>query len=524
MHLIRRLLLIVFDMAERALGYVFPARWNPLLNLGALGFLFYWVVTVSGIYVYIFFDTGVHDAYDSIEYMTHDQWYAAGIMRSLHRYASDGLVVAMLLHLTREFALDRYRGVRWFSWVTGVPVFVMVFMAGITGYWLVWDTLAQYVAIVSTEWFDKLGVFGESIAGNFLHPGTLDDRFFTLMIFMHIAIPLIALIVLWVHLQRVTKPRINPPRGLAVGTMLSMLVMSLAFPALSQGPADLARVQSSVGLDWFYLPLYPLLDQWPGSVTWSAAGALLVILIAVPWLPPLRRLPVAHVDLENCNGCVRCYNDCPYNAITMAPRTDGTPFEREPIVNPSLCTSCGICAGACPTSMPFRHASALVAGIDLPDRNMAALREDVQSVGTSLSGDGRVMVFCCEHTACLEPPSHGAVGTVALRCVGQLPPAFIDYVLSRGLADGVLISGCSENACFYRFGADWTEARVKRQRDPELRARVPAERLRLISPGRLGTSVLRAEVARFSADVAKLPATVRERASTIEMPGKAEHV
>jgi hypothetical protein len=50
--------------------------------------------------------------------------------------------------------------VRWFSWVTGVPVLVMIFISGITGYWLVWDRLAQYVAIVSSEWLDRLGISG----------------------------------------------------------------------------------------------------------------------------------------------------------------------------------------------------------------------------------------------------------------------------------------------------------------------------------------------------------------------------
>src|SRR5690606_24348430 len=36
-----------FDLAEAGLNKVFPAEWNPLLNLGALGFFFYWVITAS---------------------------------------------------------------------------------------------------------------------------------------------------------------------------------------------------------------------------------------------------------------------------------------------------------------------------------------------------------------------------------------------------------------------------------------------------------------------------------------------
>ena len=66
---------------------------------------------------------------------------------------------------------------------------------------------------------------------------------------------------------------------------------------------------------------------------------------------------------------------------------------------------------------------------------------------------------------------------MSLACIGQLPPAFIDYVLSRDLADGVLLTGCADGFCYNRFGIAWTEARLAGERDPHLRARVPRERL-----------------------------------------------
>ncbi len=122
-----------------------------MAQLGALGFFLFWIVAVSGIYLFIFFDTGVIDAYTSVEAITHRQWFAGGVMRSFHRYASDLMVVVLVIHMLREFAHDRYRGARWFSWFTGVPIIWMLYASGITGYWLVWDKLAQYVAIVSSE-------------------------------------------------------------------------------------------------------------------------------------------------------------------------------------------------------------------------------------------------------------------------------------------------------------------------------------------------------------------------------------
>ncbi|MGI9483098.1 MAG: cytochrome b N-terminal domain-containing protein [Hyphomicrobiales bacterium] len=502
----------LFDAAEQVFGLVFPPNWNPMLNLGALGFFFYWIITVSGIYVYVFFDTGVREAYASIEYMTNEQWYLAGVMRSLHRYASDGLVVVMMLHLAREFALDRYRGVRWFSWATGIPIMVLVFVAGISGYWLVWDKLAQYVALVSTEWLDMLPIFGEPIARNFLSEKALDSRFFTLMIFMHIAVPLIALAILWMHLQRVSKPRINPPRGLAIGAFASLLALSLVFPATSHGPANLAEVPGDVGLDWFYLPLFPLLENLPGPATWGASLALLVITFAMPWLPPLRKPAPAVVDLSNCNGCARCFEDCPYNAISLVERTDGRAFEREPIVNPDYCVGCGICAGSCPTSMPFRRLSDLSPGIDLPDLTIAEVREEVWKSADKLEGEGRIIVFGCTNGGDLSQLSSSKTEFISLKCIGQLPPAFVDYVLSRNIADGVMITGCAENSCHARFGIRWTDERLARTRDPQLRNRVPRERIRTLWTGRLGACALRKEVDAFSAELAEMgPVEMKRR-------------
>jgi hypothetical protein len=101
------------------------------------------------------------------------------------------LIPAYGLHLSREFIPGRLRGLRWFAWFTGVVLLWFVFACGISGYWLVWDKLAQFVAIATAEWLDALPLFGKPIARNFLDNATLSGRFFTLMVFLHIAVPLL---------------------------------------------------------------------------------------------------------------------------------------------------------------------------------------------------------------------------------------------------------------------------------------------------------------------------------------------
>ena len=471
MAALKRLVRMLFDGAERTFDRVFGQAGNPFVNLGALGWFFFWITAASGIYLYIFFDTGITNAYASVEYMTNDQWYAAGVMRSLHRYASDGLVVIAFLHLMREFSLDRLRGKRFFAWVTGVPLLMFIYFCGISGYWLVWDQLAQYIAITTAEWLDVVPIFGEPIANNFLNSETLGDRFFTLMVFIHIFAPLFMLLLMWVHIQRYASGRVNPPRALALGTGIGLLALSLIAPATSQGPADLDTIPATVGLDWFYLFAYPLVELSDGGTMWLLITAALLLLVLLPWLPPLKSPPVAVVSLDNCNGCARCFEDCPFSAITMAPRTDGKAFDTEAVVNPANCLSCGICAGACPTSTPFRRARAIVPGIELPDRGIADLRESTIAAGESLQSGPRVIVYACDGLRDRALARDG-VAVIPMPCVAMLPPSFADFALSRRLADGVMLAGCASGDCRYRLGDEWTRQRVAGKRDPYLRRRV----------------------------------------------------
>ena len=518
---LRSVLRTGFEYVERSADHVFGPRLNPFGNLGALGFFLFWIVAVSGIYLYIFFETGVTKAYSSIESITHTQWYAGGVMRSFHRYASDLMVVVMAIHLLREFSLDRYRGVRWFSWFTGVPIVWLLYTSGITGYWLVWDTLAQYVAIVSSELLDWLPIFGEPIARNFLTPASLNDRFFTLLVFMHIAIPLILLFVMWVHILHISRPNMNPPHALAIATLIALMVVSVWKPALSQGPADLAKVPNNVGLDWFYLPLYPLTDLWSRGSVWVLLGGFTLMLAALPWLPPFRRPKPAEVDLAHCNGCGRCVEDCPYEAVRLVTRTDQRPFLQQAQVTSNLCVSCGICVGSCPSSTPFRRTSELKTGIDLPDFSLRELREQTERVAAALPPDSRLLIFACKHGA-----GFGAgLNAVTLPCVAMLPPSLIDYVISRNLADGVVVAGCAERACYNRLGVAWSEERFTGRRDPYLRARVPRGRLTTIWAAPTERGRFTEALDTFRKSVATLPPRERKILAPLDsLKGKSSAV
>ncbi|MEZ5614135.1 MAG: FAD-binding oxidoreductase [Rhodocyclaceae bacterium] len=289
LKLIHKTMQWFFMRVEGVFNIAFGDKLNPLYHLGTITFWQFWLVCISGLYLFLFADTGVKDAYASVEAITHDQWWAGGIMRSVHRYASDGMIITMLLHMARHFAFDKYRGFRWFSWITGVILIWLVYITGINGFMLVWDQLAQFVTVATAELLDWIPIFKGVVIRNFIFEGHVNDRLFTLLAFVHLGAPLLVLMVMWIHVQRVPRAHTNPPKVIAIWVTLTFIVLSLIKPVVSQGPANLSVEVASIDFDWFYLAIYPLIYDWPLASLWGFLIGTSVFLYLLPWLPPKRR-------------------------------------------------------------------------------------------------------------------------------------------------------------------------------------------------------------------------------------------
>jgi coenzyme F420-reducing hydrogenase delta subunit/ferredoxin len=281
-----------------------------------------------------------------------------------------------------------------------------------------------------------------------------------------------------------------------VGLLAALTLLALARPVASDAPADLAAAAATVDLDWFYQSIHPLLYASSGMALWALAGVLTIALAALPWLPPAKRPVVARVDLANCNGCGRCFADCPYVAVTMRRRSDSRALVREAFVDADLCAACGICAGACPSSTPFRSTGELRTGIDLPQYPMHELRDRLERQLDALCRTPKVVVFGCDSAAPLATLARDDTATLSMPCSGMLPPSFVEYAL-RGGADGVLVTGCRDGDCAYRLGNRWTEARLRGEREPHLRATVNPERVRIAWRGPFDGASLQTELDGF---------------------------
>ena len=473
---LRNSALHAYEAAERTFDATFGSAANPLRHLGALGFMFFWWLAISGIYLYAALDTSVDGAWRSIDALSREQWYLGGLLRSLHRYCADAFMVVTLLHLAREFLLGRHSGFRRFSWLTGVPLPLFIFACGIGGFWLTWDQLGQFSALATAEFFDWLPFFASPLTRNFLDAASVSDRLFSLFVFVHLGVPLLLLFGLWFHIQRIAHADVFPPRTLAAGTTAALLAVALAVPVMSQPQADLSIVPGPLAIDWFLLFVHPLVYATSAGLVWALFCAALLFLLALPFLPRAAPPAVAQVDPDNCNGCRRCLEACPYAAITMAPHPNGKAGRQLAVVDADLCASCGICVGSCPSSTPFRSDAKLVTGIDMPQLPVDELRKRLEAGLAALKGDRRIVAIGCDHCSRLGPFAGPDVTVLSLACTGMLPPSFVEYALRAG-ATGVLVTGCSEGTCAFRLGTRWTKERIGGAREPHLRASVPRDRI-----------------------------------------------
>jgi len=500
---------------ERAFDWPFGQAANPWRHLGALCYLLFWIVAATGIYVYIGFDTRADGAYASVERLSSNTFPLGSFARSLHRYAADAFALLMLLHLAREWVLGRYAHFRRFSWTTGVFTLWLVYASGIGGFWLVWDGLAQYSLVATAEWLDALPSLGQ-LARNFDVEANVTDRLFSLLIFLHIGIPLVLLATMWVHLQRLARPDTRPPPALAWGTASALVILALVKPVASAAPADLARLPATLPLDWIYLGFHVFADTVGAVALWAAALGVTGWLLALPWFSRLARsprVPAALVDPANCNGCARCFADCPYAAVTMRPRADGRRHTAlQAVVDADLCAGCGICTGACPSSTPFRSIADFVTGIDLPQAPIGALRKDLEArlrrfATRPQGGAPRIVVFACapQHGGTqLDAIDDSCTASFSLLCAAQLPPSFVEYALRAG-ADGVMVTGCREADCTFRLGNRWTTERIAGTREPRLRATVPHNRVRLAWVGAGEAAAIAAALEVFRSALAAVP-------------------
>lgn len=477
-----RLLDAGFARLER-LTAPLPSSLNPLTQTGAVANVALLVAIASGILLLFWYTPSVTGAHQSLEAIRGDL-LAQGV-RSLHRYSSDAAMLFILLHALRSLAARQVGGARTLAWITGIVMVAVVWLIGWLGYWLVWDERGYAVAAGTARAVDALPIVADPLSRSLLTDQGLNSLLFFMIFFLHMLMPLLVGIALWLHIARLSRANILPSRRMAAWVVGSMVVLSLVVPATSAGAATMSHVSSGYTMDWWYLLPVFFTDRLGGGALWLGSALLGAALVSVPfWIvrrgrAGKRRAIAAQVDPSKCNACRQCVEDCPYGAIQMVPRTDGKKWNGVAEVDPGKCVGCGVCAGACNS-----------AGIGLPWIEAVDVRHQVDAWLRDRPTEAHLAFVCAESAGArmsIDPvtgtsPDLPGYQVVPVPCAGWVHVLSVERALRRG-ARSVLIAGCPAPGA-YREGSKWTAQRLAGQRGKHVDVSGLGDRVRLVTLAR----------------------------------------
>jgi quinol-cytochrome oxidoreductase complex cytochrome b subunit len=294
------------DVPERTL------RLSLTWGLGGAATLLLLVLFVTGLLLKFAFEPVPDRAYDSILYLQ-TQLPFGRLVRNLHRWSGNLLLLAAFLHLLRVFytgAIDRPRRS---NWVIGLGLFGLAILANFTGYLLPWDQIAYWAVTISSSMLEYLPLAGGVLKAWVL--GGSEPGAGTLISFyaLHTAVlPALLLLLLPFHIWRIRRaqglvvPR-SPDEALGSGLervpasphlfvrevafglalLAALLLYAMMVDAPLAGPANPGLSPNPTKAPWYFMGLQELLLHFHPLFSVFVIPALLsAALLLLPWMDP----------------------------------------------------------------------------------------------------------------------------------------------------------------------------------------------------------------------------------------------
>ncbi|MEW5871883.1 MAG: cytochrome b N-terminal domain-containing protein [Chloroflexota bacterium] len=292
-----------------------PARQSRLrytLGAGGLSVYLALVLLVTGILEMFYYIPTPKEAGPSIQVITFLVPYGA-VIRNMHYWAAQGMVIVVLLHLLRVVFTGAYAPPRRFNYLLGLTLLVLTLLLDFTGYVLRWDEGVRWALTAGTNLVKSIPWIGHDlyilIMGG-VQPGapTL-TRFYAWHVFGLTLI--LAGIGVW-HIFRVRRDggiAVPPPElrqdtaritrfelvrreGLAALIATGVLIAVATFI-----PAPLAPAMTRVGAQaadsrapWFFLWVQQLLRQGdPFLLGVLLPAGVILLLSLLPYVLPVAR-------------------------------------------------------------------------------------------------------------------------------------------------------------------------------------------------------------------------------------------
>jgi menaquinol-cytochrome c reductase cytochrome b subunit len=152
-------------------------------------------------------------AYTSVLFIQ-NQVYLGWLIRGVHFWGANILIIMVLLHMARVYWTGSYRAPRELNWMVGVIMLLLILIFALSGYLLPWDTKAYFATEVTIKIAGlppppQLGALIKTIlqGGPVVGPPTL-QIWFTAHVFL---LPALIVVLMYVHFRFIRAHGIAEP-------------------------------------------------------------------------------------------------------------------------------------------------------------------------------------------------------------------------------------------------------------------------------------------------------------------------
>jgi cytochrome b6 len=278
------------------------SRFRYTFGLGGAALFLFFVLVLTGVLEMFYYVPSLDQANASVQMLTFLVPYG-WLVRGVHFWAAQGLVVVAMLHLLRVVLTGAYKTPRRFNWLLGVSLLLFVLLLDFTGYVLRWDIDIEWALLVGTNLLKTIPVIGDAIYGLVVGGSEVSGdtivRFYAWHVF---GLALMAAIAVGWHIFRVRRdggistpdPR-TPDRitrdDLVKREVVAMLVLTAVLLLLALvlspqiGPAgDFSQLPGEATAPWFFIWVQQLL-RWGDPLLMGVLIpiGLIVILFLIPY-------------------------------------------------------------------------------------------------------------------------------------------------------------------------------------------------------------------------------------------------
>jgi quinol-cytochrome oxidoreductase complex cytochrome b subunit len=140
------------------------SRFRYTFGLGGLSIFLFGVLVLTGALELFYYIPSIDAANQSVQTITFLVPYG-WLVRGLHYWAAQALVVMVILHLLRVTFTGGYKQPRRFNWLLGLILLAAVLLLDFTGYALKWDSDIAWALLVGTNLLKSIPLIGPALYG-----------------------------------------------------------------------------------------------------------------------------------------------------------------------------------------------------------------------------------------------------------------------------------------------------------------------------------------------------------------------